>query len=100
MSSQKVTVVPVPSERTLRNLAWVDANRRKVEVLSGVVRRISIVLLEQKTQYGDWESGPAIEVAPDGTFSVDVRPSGTTLYRLVGDDVDSAPLRVPVAGAS
>jgi stage II sporulation protein D len=69
-------------------------------ILSGIVRRISIVLLEQKPQYGDWESGPAIEVAPDGTFSVGVRPNGTTLYRLVGDGVDSAPLRVPVAGAS
>jgi stage II sporulation protein D len=68
--------------------------------LSGVVRRVAVVLLEQKTQFGDWEAGPAIEVAPDGTFSVDVRPDGTTLYRLVGDGVDSAPLPVPVAGTS
>ena len=33
--SRDVTVVPVPSERQLRNLAWVDANRRKVEALTG-----------------------------------------------------------------
>lgn len=30
-----VTVVPVPSERQLRSLAWVDANRKKVEAMTG-----------------------------------------------------------------
>ena len=29
--SREVTVVPVPNERALRNLAWVDANRREVD---------------------------------------------------------------------
>ena len=29
--SREVTVVPVPSERQLRNLAWIDANRRAVD---------------------------------------------------------------------
>jgi tricorn protease len=33
--ARDVTVVPVPSERQLRNLAWVDENRRKVDKLSG-----------------------------------------------------------------
>jgi tricorn protease len=33
--SRDVTVVPVPNERQLRNLAWVDANRRKVDELTG-----------------------------------------------------------------
>jgi tricorn protease len=32
--ARDVTVVPVPSERQLRNLAWVDANRRKVDEMS------------------------------------------------------------------
>lgn len=32
--AREVTVVPVPSERQLRNLAWVDANRRKVDELT------------------------------------------------------------------
>jgi tricorn protease len=32
--ARDVTVVPVPSERQLRILAWVDANRRKVDELS------------------------------------------------------------------
>jgi tricorn protease len=33
--SRTVTVVPTPSERQLRNLAWVDENRKKVDRLTG-----------------------------------------------------------------
>jgi tricorn protease len=33
--AREVTTVPVESERSLRNLAWVDDNRRKVEKLTG-----------------------------------------------------------------
>ncbi len=33
--SREVTVVPVDSERALRNLAWVDANRRAVDKATG-----------------------------------------------------------------
>jgi tricorn protease len=33
--ARDASVVPVASERQLRNLAWVDANRRKVAALSG-----------------------------------------------------------------
>ena len=33
--SREVTVVPVPDESRLRNLAWIDDNRRKVDQLSG-----------------------------------------------------------------
>ncbi len=33
--SREVTVVPVENERGLRNLAWVEDNRRKVDELSG-----------------------------------------------------------------
>ena len=32
--SRDVTVVPIPNERSLRNLAWVDANRRTVDKLT------------------------------------------------------------------
>jgi tricorn protease len=32
--SREVTVVPVPNERALRNLAWVDANRRAVDQMT------------------------------------------------------------------
>jgi len=33
--SRQVTVVPVPSEEALRNLAWIEANRRKVDEMTG-----------------------------------------------------------------
>ena len=33
--SREVTVVPVESEKALRHLAWIEANRRKVDHLSG-----------------------------------------------------------------
>ncbi|MFN7948170.1 MAG: PDZ domain-containing protein [Blastocatellia bacterium] len=33
--SREVTVVPVASEQGLRNLAWIEGNRRKVDELSG-----------------------------------------------------------------
>ncbi len=32
--SREVTVVPVESEGALRNLAWIEGNRRKVDELS------------------------------------------------------------------
>jgi tricorn protease len=34
-NARDVTVVPVASEQGLRNLDWIDANRRKVDTLSG-----------------------------------------------------------------
>ena len=34
-SARDVTVVPIPSEDGLRNIDWVEANRRKVDQLSG-----------------------------------------------------------------
>ncbi|HEY8462248.1 MAG TPA: PDZ domain-containing protein, partial [Blastocatellia bacterium] len=34
-NSREVTVVPVASEQGLRNLAWIEGNRRKVDQLSG-----------------------------------------------------------------
>jgi tricorn protease len=33
--ARDLTVVPVPNEHGLRNLAWIEANRRKVDQLSG-----------------------------------------------------------------
>jgi tricorn protease len=33
--SREVTVVPIPDEAALRNLDWIEGNRRKVEELSG-----------------------------------------------------------------
>ena len=34
-NAREVTVMPVASEQALRNLAWIEGNRRKVDELSG-----------------------------------------------------------------
>ena len=34
-NARKVTVVPVPNENRLRNLAWIEDNRRKVDQMTG-----------------------------------------------------------------
>jgi tricorn protease len=34
-NSREVTVIPVPTENRLRNLAWIESNRRKVDQMTG-----------------------------------------------------------------
>jgi tricorn protease len=48
--AREVTVVPIPSERQLRNLAWVEDNRRRVDQLSN--GRIAYVYLPDTGQAG------------------------------------------------
>jgi tricorn protease len=48
--SREVTVVPVGSERSLRNLAWVDANRRLVDRLTG--GRVAYIYLPDTYVHG------------------------------------------------
>ena len=40
--SREVTVVPVKDERKLRNLAWIEGNRRKVDELTNGPRRLHL----------------------------------------------------------
>jgi tricorn protease len=47
--SRQVVVVPVPSEARLRNLAWIEDNRRRVDKLSG--GKLAYVYLPD-TEYG------------------------------------------------
>jgi hypothetical protein len=57
-------------------------------------------VLEQRSATGGaWEPGPALSLQPDGTFSLSVAPSETTLYRLSAGTIKSAVLRVAVATA-
>jgi tricorn protease len=48
--SREVTVVPVPDENGLRNLAWVEGNRRKVDQMSG--GKLAYVWLPNTAQGG------------------------------------------------
>jgi len=48
--ARDVTVVPIPTETGLRNLAWVEGNRRKVDQMSG--GRIAYVYLPDTSQGG------------------------------------------------
>jgi tricorn protease len=48
--SREVTVVPVPDETSLRNLAWIESNRRKVDQLSG--GKLAYVYLPNTAQGG------------------------------------------------
>jgi stage II sporulation protein D len=69
--------------------------------LTGVVSGVAgPVTLEQRTpDTPDWQPGPAMTLAPDGSFSISVVPEVTTLYRLVAAKVMSAVLRLPVGPA-
>lgn len=48
--SREVTVVPLPSESALRNLAWIEENRRKVDQMSG--GKLAYVYLPDTAQGG------------------------------------------------
>src|SRR5262245_26980529 len=70
--------------------------------LTGTARLVKgPIELEQKVGGGPWAAGPALQIAADRSFAVDVLPDATTQYRLTAaDEVVSVPLRVPVAPAS
>lgn len=64
--------------------------------LTGFVRRVKGVILEQRPVGGEWTAGPALTLDADGAFSVAVAPEVTSEYRLVAGELRSKPLRVPV----
>lgn len=51
-------------------------------VLSGVVRDVAEPLLERREENGTWVRAKGIAPRADGTFTVRVRPTATTVYRL------------------
>lgn len=51
--SREVTVVPLPSELNLRNLAWIEGNRQKVDELTG--GHVAYVYLPD-TMYGGYKN--------------------------------------------
>jgi stage II sporulation protein D len=65
--------------------------------LTGTVRGGGSVTLEQKTANGTWQTLAPVSPRADGTFSVSIRPSATTEYRLAAGEVRAALVQVPVA---
>ncbi|MFI5042891.1 MAG: SpoIID/LytB domain-containing protein, partial [Acidimicrobiales bacterium] len=69
--------------------------------LTGLVRGVKgPVALEQSAGGGVWTAGPALTLAPDGTFSVGISLQQTTLFRLSASGIKGQPLQMPVTGAS
>jgi stage II sporulation protein D len=68
--------------------------------LTGKVRGVKGATLEQSTGGGVWSPGPSLTLTPDGSFSVDIAPPQTTLFRLVATGVKGQPLQVPVQPAA
>jgi len=65
--------------------------------LTGVVRDLTGVVLEQRSAAGTWVTVKRLVPAADGSFVVKLRPVATTVYRLSADGLGSAPLTVRVA---
>jgi stage II sporulation protein D len=68
------------------------------QTITGKAAQVQDPLLEQRPAVGgEWQAGPAIAIQPDGSFSVSVAPTVTTLYRLSAGTIKSAVLRVVVS---
>jgi SpoIID/LytB domain protein len=67
-----------------------------VVLLTGVARDVEGATIERRTPAGTWVTAKRLSPAGDGTFSVKLRASGTTAYRLTADGVAGPPLTVRV----
>jgi stage II sporulation protein D len=65
--------------------------------LTGTVRGVGPVTLEQRTAAGAWQSVATVSPRADGSFSVSVQPSATAQYRLAAGQVRAGVVQVPVA---
>ena len=65
--------------------------------LTGTVRGLRPVTLEQRTAGGTWQTLSSVSPGADGSFTVTIRPSATTQYRLAAGQVRAAVVEVPVA---
>ena len=67
--------------------------------ITGRATQVQSPVLEQRPASGfTWQAGPALSIQPDGSFTLSVAPSATTLYRLSAGTIKSAVLRVVVSG--
>jgi stage II sporulation protein D len=70
--------------------------RGKAGSLSGIARGIADVSLEEKVA-GTWQTVSSVVPGADGSFSVAIRPSATTQYRLAAPGIRTAVVKVAVA---
>jgi len=65
--------------------------------LTGLARDVVGVVLQRKSQAGDWVEVAPIAPTADGTFALRVRAAATTSYRLSADGVAGSPVTVRIA---
>ena len=65
--------------------------------LTGLARDVAGVVLQRKSQAGDWVEVARIAPTADGTFALRVRAATTTSYRLSADGVAGPPITVRIA---
>ena len=65
--------------------------------LTGTVRGVGSVTLEQRTPAGAWQTLAPVSPRSDGSFTVSVQPTATTQYRLAAGQVRAALVQVTVA---
>jgi stage II sporulation protein D len=82
-----VLALPLPT----KPLAYGAAGK-----LTGTARGLSKVVLEQQSA-GVWRAVAQVQPVSGGAFSVTVRPTATTSYRLTAGTAHTAPTRVSVA---
>jgi SpoIID/LytB domain protein len=64
--------------------------------LTGVARQVEGATLERRTPGGTWVTAKRLSPAADGTFTVKLRATGTTVYRLSADGLAGPPLTVRI----
>jgi stage II sporulation protein D len=65
--------------------------------LTGVARDVDDAVLERRTSAGTWVTVKRLSPAADGTFTIKVKQTVTTVYRLSADGLGGPPLTVRVA---
>jgi len=65
--------------------------------LTGLARDVVGVVLQRRSQAGDWVEVAPIAPTADGTFALRVRAAATTSYRLSADGVAGSPVTVRIA---
>jgi stage II sporulation protein D len=89
-----------PGVLTLTRPAGSFAGGSAIELTGSAHRVKGPIALEQREPGDAWSAGPDVELKADGSFSVEVSPAATTLYRLTAaDEVVSTALRVPISGS-